>query len=102
VEIVDIIMSCAKNSTFIRKQHFIDQLELRQNNIVPDNDGILKIMSTEAPALIEKQTGDKFKLFYNIDINYDLIIVISQKSFSPDIIYLITVYQQEVKRRPGN
>jgi hypothetical protein len=101
LNITDIVMSCAKNNTLIRTNHYINQVKLRQNGIVPDDDGIIYLMSTETPVHIEKQPNDRFKLFYIIDVTYDLIIVISIKSYSPRTINLITVHQQEAKRRPG-
>ena len=54
-------------------------LELRQNHIVLDNDGIHTLMSTRKPVYVEEQTNDKFKLFYSIDVEYDLVVVISCK-----------------------
>lgn len=99
--IVDIVMSCAKNSTLIKTRHYIEMLELRQNGIVPDDDGIIDLLSTQTPVYIERQTNDNFKLFYSIDVTYDLIIVMSCKSTSPYKIALITIHQQEARRRPG-
>lgn len=102
MDIADIVMSSAKNNTLIKTLHYLEQVELRQNEIVPDDVGIQNLMSTKTPIHIEKQTGDRFKLLYNIDLKYDLVIVVSYKNFSKDNISLITVYQQESKRRPGN
>jgi hypothetical protein len=95
-------MSCAKNHTIIRTRHYIEKIELRQNGIVPDDAGIQCLLSTQLPVYIKKQTNDTFKLFYSIDIIYDLIIVISIQNISPHKISLITVHQQEAKRRPDN
>jgi hypothetical protein len=90
----------AKNHNLTATHHFVEMLELRQNRIVPDIDGIHTLMATQEPVYIEEQTDDKFKLFYSVDVEYDLIIVISCKNFSPYNINLITVHQQEAKRRP--
>ncbi len=76
-------------------------LELRQNGIVPDFDGICVLMATQGPVKIEEQTDGKFKLFYSIDDKYDLIIVIVCIIASPSKVRLITVHQQESKRRSG-
>jgi hypothetical protein len=102
LNLVDDIQSCAKNRTLIRTYHYIEQMERRHNNIVPDDDGIHHLMATQVPVYIEKRDGDKFKLFYNIDLEYDLIVVISYKTASPIKIALVTVHQQEIKRRLGN
>jgi len=101
VSLVDVIQTCAKNHTLIRTQHFIEQVLLRQNNIVPDDEGIQYLMATQIPVYIEKQEGDTFKLFYSIDKIYDLIIVISCKHLSPYRILLVTVHQRAAKRRLG-
>lgn len=102
MNIIDIVMSCAKNNNLIFTLHYIEMVELRKNRIVPDNDGIRTLMSTQVPVHVEEQTKDKFKLFYSIDDKYDLIIVVSRKSLNPDKISIITVHQQEAKRRRGN
>lgn len=101
MNIVDTVMSHAKDYKLVLTRHYLEMLELRQSNIVPDNDGIHTLMSIQKPVFIEEQMDDKFKLYYNIDVEYDLIIVISRKSFSPEKITLITVHQQEAKRRPS-
>lgn len=101
MNIVDVVMSYAKEYKLVATRHYLEMVESRQNNIVPDNDGIRTLMSNQKPVYVEEQSDDKFKLYYSIDATYDLIIVISWKSFSPDRINLITVHQQEAKRRPG-
>ncbi|WP_292374118.1 hypothetical protein [Methanosarcina sp. UBA411] len=102
MSIVDIVMSCAKSNNLIFTSHSIDMLELRQNRIVPDKDGLRNLLSTQLPVYVEKQSNVKFKLFYSIDDKYDLITVVVHKSFNPDKISIITVHQQEAKRRRGN
>jgi hypothetical protein len=91
----------AKNYNLIMTRHFIEMLELRQNNIVPDNDGIHTLMSTHNPVYIEKQTNDKFKLFYSIDLEYDLIVVLlaSVNEFNAQLrIPRIVFFQQNMLR----
>ncbi len=46
-----------------------------------------------------KQSETKFKIFYSIDEEYDLIIVVEVRDTDPVKINLITVYKQEAKRR---
>ena len=98
MDIVEIVMFHAKNHDFITTHHFLEMLELRQNDIVPDFDGICALMATQKPVKIEKQTDDKFKLYYSIDNKYDLIVVVAIIA-SPSKVRLITVHQQESKRR---
>lgn len=98
---IDAIKSCAKNRTLVRTNHYIEQVALRQNSIVPDDNGIHDLMAAQVPVHIEKQGSDTFKLFYSIDGTYDLIIVVSCKHTSPYRIALVTVHQQAAKRRLG-
>lgn len=102
MSIIDIVMCHAKDYKLVTTQHFIQMLKLRKNDIVPDINGIHALMSTQKPVHVEEQIDDKFKLYYSIDVEYDLIIVISRTRFSPEKINLITVHQQEAKRRPSN
>lgn len=101
MNVVETVMYHAKNHDLITTSHFLEMLELRQNGIVPDFDGICVLMATQSPVKIEEQTDDKFKLFYSIDDKYDLIIVIVCIIISPSKVRLITVHQQESKRRSG-
>lgn len=81
--IIDDIQSNTKNRTLIRTFHYLEQVKRRHNNIVPDDEGIHHLMATQTPVYMEKRDVDKYKLFYNIDLESDLIIVISYKTTSP-------------------
>lgn len=99
MNIVEIVMSHAKNYDLIIAPHFITRLEQRRSDIVPDEKGLYILMSTKKPVHVEEQSDDRFKLFYSIDAKYDLIINLSFRNSNPNKIVLITIYPQEAKRR---
>lgn len=94
-------MTGAKNNTVIKTRHYLEQVELRQNQLVPDDAGVHELLLNQKPVCIAKgRTDDSFILFYSIDVVYDLAIVISVKNFSLCQIALLTIHKQKAKRRP--
>jgi hypothetical protein len=94
-------MTSAKNNTVVKTRHYLEQVELRQNQIVPDDAGVNELLLKQKPVCIAKgRTDDSFILFYSIDVVYDLAIVISVKNFSSCKIALLTIHKQKAKRRP--
>ena len=101
MNIADIVIDSAKNNTIIKTRHYLDQLELRRNDIVPNDDGVHDLLCNRNPVCISRgRTDDSFKLFYDIDAVYDLMIIISIKSSSPYLISLLAIHKQNAKRRP--
>lgn len=100
MDIVDIVVSYAKNYDLIIDPHFLVRLKERYGNNVPDETGLYNLMSTIKPVYCKIQSGGKYKFFYNINTKYDLIVILSCKKTLHKII-LITVYPQDAKRR-GN
>lgn len=101
MSLIDDIRSCAKNHTFYITRHFSDDCAFREDEVVPDIEGIHNLMATQTPVHIEKGTNDTYMLYYSINLRYDLIIVISWNNFYPEQIKLITRYPKLTKRRPG-
>ncbi|RXA19638.1 hypothetical protein EQO05_08545 [Methanosarcina sp. MSH10X1] len=104
MNIADIVMSSAKNNTIIKTWHYMEQVTLRQDSVVPDDDGVQALLSSKKPVCIAKgKTDDSFILFYDVDVVYDLMIVISVKSIKKSSsyqIFLLTIHRQNAKRRP--
>ena len=77
-------------------KHFPKHIE---ENIPEISSVINDYILSKKPVGILKQDDSKFKLYYELDDKYDLIIVISVKSESPITISLITCFKQASKRR---
>lgn len=101
MDIVDIVMSYAKNYDLEIDNHFLFRLKQRYGNKVPDKTGLYNLMSTRKPVYCKLQHDGRYKLFYNISPKYDIIVVLSCKRRGVHKIKLVTVYPQETKRR-GN
>lgn len=101
MDIVDIVMSYAKNFDLIIDPHFLIRLKERYGSKVPDESGVYNLMSTIKPVYCKAQSESKYKFFYNINTKYDLIVILSCKKIGIHKIILETIYPQEVKRR-GN
>jgi ABC-type uncharacterized transport system permease subunit len=66
---------------------------------LPDISKIRNMLLTQKPVGILKQDVNKFRLYYELDEKYDLIIVISVWNTNPIEINLVTTYPQEKKKR---
>lgn len=79
--------------------HFMIRVDERKSDIYPDLNGIIKIILNETPLGILKQSEDKFKLIYNLNKDYDYIIIISVKKTNPLRINLVSCFPEESRRR---
>ncbi len=75
------------------------RVDERKSDIYPDLNGIIKIILNEIPLGILKQSEDKFKLIYNLNNDYDYIIIISVKRTNPLRINLVSCFPEESRRR---
>ncbi|UXM85125.1 hypothetical protein [Methanococcus aeolicus] len=80
----------------IETKHFTKHIE---ENIPEISSVINDYILCKKPVGILKQDNSKFKLYYELDEIYDLIVIIGIKSESPTTISLITCFKQESKRR---
>jgi len=98
---IEDIINFLKNidrTNLIETRHFrkhIDENIPEISSVI--NDYILK----QKPVGILRQDNTKFKLYYELDEKYDLIVVISVnvKSENPITISLITCFKQKASRR---
>jgi hypothetical protein len=79
--------------------HFMIRVDERKSDIYPDLNGIIKIILNDTPLDILKQSEDKFKLIYNLNKDYDYIIIISLKKTNPLRINLVSCFPEESRRR---
>ena len=96
-----------RNAEF--KLHFLDRLTKRAQlcDSMPQNlTDFKKILLNSFPVYIDYQENNElkdeneYKVFYNIDEKYDIVIVLSLVQSDPVKIKFITVYPQHVNRRP--
>jgi len=58
------------------------------------------MLISTVPEAISSQGEQKYEVTFNLDENYDLVLVVALKSTNPEIIInLITCYKKEIKRR---
>ncbi len=88
----------AKEDNITISNHFIERYENRKYKL-PDLSEIINILTNKTPIGILKQSETKFRLYYELDEKYDIIIVISVWNTNPIIINLVTLYPQEKKKR---
>ncbi|UXM85430.1 hypothetical protein [Methanococcus aeolicus] len=94
-DVINILKDIDKNN-LVKTEHFISQ----HNERVPELDIIDDFILKKEFSGILKQDVAKFKLYYEIDEKYDLIILIDIKSTNPEVkINLITCIKQSSKRR---
>ena len=92
------LLSRSKEENITISIHFMERYENRKNKL-PDLSEIIKILINKTPVGILKQSENKFRLYYELDEKYDLIIVISVWNVNPIEINLVTTYPQEKKKR---
>ena len=86
------------NITF--SNHFEIRHAERKDDLIPDIDGICQILIADEPVAISKQDDEKFEVRFNLDENYDLVLVVAVKGMNPEMmINLITCYKKEITRR---
>lgn len=89
------ILENLNEDNLVETEHFIFQHNERLPELDIINDFILK----KDIVGILQQDKAKFKLIYEIDEKYDLVVIISIKSENPKKISLITCFKQSSKRR---
>ncbi len=90
--------------------HFQERIRERKSEIHPDLNEIYNIILKEQPVGILKQEQEKFKLYYERNESYDLIVIVSIKNTNPTILNLVTCFLEDAKKRrrpdeariPGN
>ena len=87
-------MDDQKESDLIFTKHFIDKYHERINE-VPNIKVIVSMLLTCSPNFSEPEEEDKYKLYYNLTEESDLIIIIVLAE-NPR---LITLYSQPTYRR---
>ncbi|WFN35232.1 hypothetical protein L1S32_03680 [Methanogenium sp. S4BF] len=89
-----------KSENIRSSTHFNIRFEERKDDVMPDIDGIHKMLISSDPVAISNQEGEKFEILFNLNEDYDLALVVSVKDTNPEIIIsLITCYKKERKRR---
>ncbi|ACV25375.1 hypothetical protein QIT38_gp35 [Methanocaldococcus fervens tailed virus 1] len=96
-EVIEILSEIEEENITITN-HFIERCESRKDKL-PNISKIKNMLLTQKPVGILKQSGNKFRLYYELDEKYDLIIVISVWNTNPIEINLVTTYPQEKKKR---
>ena len=79
--------------------HFGKRVNQRKDNIQLKLNSIDETIINEKPVCISKQDDTKFRLCYELDKNYGLIIVLNIKTPKPLIINLVTCYKEDSKKR---
>ncbi|MCD4842118.1 MAG: hypothetical protein K8R08_09005 [Methanosarcinales archaeon] len=79
--------------------HFEKRVNQRKDNIQLKLNSIDETIINEKPVCISKQDDTKFRLCYDLDKNYDLIIVLNIKTPKPLTINLVTCYNEDSKKR---
>lgn len=79
--------------------HFEKRVHQREDHICLDIDNIDEKIINEKPVAISKQNDTKFKVCYELDNDYDLIIIINIQNQKPSTINLVTCYKEESKKR---
>ncbi|MFU8653422.1 hypothetical protein [Methanotorris formicicus] len=95
---IEDVINMLKNidgDNLIKTEHFISQ----HNERIPELDIINDFILKKEVVGIIKQDRAKFKLIYEINERYDLIVIIGIKSENPNKISLITCFKQSSKRR---
>lgn len=70
--------------------HFNLRAGQRKNNLIPDVNSIRSIILKDKPVGILKQDETKFKIIYKLNDNYDLTIIISNRTLNPVSFNLVT------------
>ncbi len=94
-DIIDILKNIDMDN-LIETSHFTKHI----NENIPEISSVINdYLLDKKPVGILKQDSSKFRLYYELDEKYDLIIVISIKSEDPVKISLITCFKQKSKKR---
>lgn len=102
------LLSSTDTKNMEYKSHFLKRLTTRAKicDVMPqDLTEVQKILLNTSPVYIDYQEDnelaneDEYRVFYNIDEKYDIVIVLSLINSNPVKIKFITVYPQRVNRR---
>lgn len=88
-----------KESDLYSTAHFELRVRQRTNNILSDVNGICSIILKDKPVAISKQDETKFKLKYNLNDDYDLTIIISNRTLNPISFNLVTCFIEDSNKR---
>ncbi len=98
VYILDCLSKLKQNDLY-STSHFELRVRQRTNNILTDVNGIISIILNDKPVGISKQDETKFKLKYNLNTDYDLTIIISNRTLNPITFNLVTCFIEDSKKR---
>jgi len=99
---IDEVLECLKKinaSDLHLKDHFNLRAEERKNNLIPDVNSILSKILKDKPVSISKQNDITFKILYELNVDYDLAIIISKRTNNPISFNLITCFKVLSDRR---
>lgn len=80
-------------------KHFKVRFNQRKDKIYPDLKGIYTTIINEKPVTISKQDNEKFKLGYELNVDYDLTIIVSINTKKSISINLVTCYVEGSNKR---
>lgn len=80
-------------------KHFKVRFNQRKDKICPDLKGIYTTIINEKPVTISKQDNEKFKLGYELNVDYDLTIIVSINTKKSISINLVTCYVEGSNKR---
>jgi len=98
---IDNVLNCminAKKDNFKETEHFKIKLKRRRDKL-PNHGELISTLEGTKPVGILKQNEEKFKLYYELDERYDIVIIISVKSVEPISINLITTFPEKRSKR---
>ena len=96
-EVLNYIIT-AKKENFKETEHFKIKSERRKNKL-PSRDELIYMLEDIKPVGILKQNSEKFKIYYELDEKYDIVIILSIKSIEPLSINLITTFPEKRSKR---
>jgi len=88
-----------KKSDLYSTAHFELRIKQRTNNILSDVNSIHSLILKDKPVGISKQDETKFKVKYNLNADYDLTIIISNRTLNPISFNLVTCFIEHSNRR---
>jgi len=89
-----------KSENISNSQHFSIRHEERKDDVMPEIDGIHKMLISGEAVEVSQQDDQKFRILFNLNEKYDLALVVSVKNTNPEIIIrLITCYKIPINRR---
>lgn len=102
------LLSTSNEKNLEFKSHFLDRFIKRAQicDVMPQNlTEVKKILLNSCPVYIDYQENNElkneneYKVFYNINEKYDIVVILSVINSNPIKIKFITVYPQHTTRR---